>query len=123
MTRFVHADARREALRALSAADVQARVAALLTAPGGVEANMYAGGNLAAAEAVSLFDQLVAALRAPPAVPDAARAVEECVLLTDATWAVRALPARNAADANCAVQAHWQLGPSPSTSPSPSPSP
>ena len=71
------------------------------------------GGNLAAAEAVSLFDQLVAALRAPPAVPDAARAVEESVLLTDATWAVRALPARNTADANCAVQAHSQLGPSP----------
>jgi secreted Zn-dependent insulinase-like peptidase len=107
---FVHADARREALHALTPADVQARVAVLLTAPGGLEANMYVGGNLAAAEAESLFDQLVAALRAPPAVPAAARAVEECVLLPEAKWAVRAVPARNADDANCAVQAYWQLG-------------
>ena len=107
---FVHADARREALRALTPADVQARVAALLTAPCGVEANMYVGGNLDATEAVALFDQLVAALRAPPAVPAAARAVEECVLLPEAKWAVRAVPARNADDANCAVQAYWQLG-------------
>jgi len=71
---------------------------------------MYVGGNLDATEAVALFDQLVAALRAPPAVPAAARAVEECVVLPEARWAVRAVAARNADDANCAVQTYWQLG-------------
>jgi len=114
---FHHADEKLAALRDVSAADVQAHVAAMLR--GGAEVQVFAGGNLAAAEAVELFDGVVGALRSPPPVAEAALAVEACVTLPaggdagssdSAPWLLRAVPARTAQDSNCAVNIYWQLG-------------
>ena len=107
----------------------------------GVEVNVYAGGNLAAAEVLCLFEQILVALRSPPPVralrrgsnpragprpPSSPHAFAprapsgqvpegaravESCALLPCEWRVRALPARTAHDSNCAVQAYWQLGP------------
>ena len=69
---------------------------------------MYAGGNLDAAQARGVYDDVHAALGAPPPL-DARSPLAQCVQLP-AGRAERRVPGRNANDENAACDLYWQIG-------------
>jgi secreted Zn-dependent insulinase-like peptidase len=97
-------------LGAASPAALRAHVRQMLV--GGAHVAAYVGGNLDAAEARACFDGCVAALGAPPPLPASARLDEGCArLVGGGAHPVVALPAKNPAETNCAVELYFQLAP------------